>query len=86
MELQSDFLARNGLSAFDESEIYTDGCFWNSDHVYVSYEGAESVTLLLSQPATQGEGGIWCVEGLFYNGMGSPLRVLPLNTGMPAAE
>ena len=85
-ELFSDFLARNGLSAFDESEIYTDGCFWNSDHVYVSYEGAESVTLLLSQPATQGEGGIWCVEGLFYNGMGSPLRVLPLNTGMPAAE
>ena len=85
-EIFSDVLSRNGLEAFDESELYHDGCLWDSSHVYVGYEGAESVTLLMSQPATQGEGGIWCVEGLFYNGYGSSIRVLPLNTGMPAAE
>ena len=85
-EIFADFLSRNGLESFDESEIYHDGCFWDSEHVYVRYEGTESVTLLMSQPANQGEGGIWCVEGLFYNGYGSSVRVLPLNTGLPAAE
>ena len=88
-EMLPDFIARNGLEAFDKSQEFHDGCLWDSQHYYVSYhtpDWSESVTLLLSQPAAQGEGGIWCVEGCFNNQYGGSALVLPRDTGMTAAD
>ena len=43
-------------------------------------------TLVLSQPVTQGEGGIWCAERLYYGGMDTdPFYILP-DTDLTAAD
>lgn len=88
-EVPTDFIARNGLEAFTSADAFHDGCFWDGAHEYIHYrtdDWSESVTLLLSQPARQGEGGVWCVEGCFYNQYGTSRLVLPRDTGMTAAD
>lgn len=88
-EAPADFIARNGLEAFTSVDVFHDGCFWDGAHEYIHYrtdDWSESVTLLLSQPARQGEGGVWCVEGCFYNQYGTSRLVLPRDTGMTAAD
>lgn len=89
-EVLPDFTARNGLEPFTSSDYLTaDGTLWDSRHYYVNYhtpDWSESITLLLSQPARQGEGGIWCVEGTFNNQIGGSGLVLPRDTGMTAAD
>ena len=45
---------------------------------------ARTYTIVLSQPVTQGEGGIWCVER-WYDDQGERHFVLP-NTDLPAEE
>lgn len=89
-EFLPDFTARNGLEAFTSSDYFTaDGTLWESEHIYISYHTADwnqSITMLLSQPAKQGEGGIWCVEGYFNNQLGGSALVIPRDIGMTIAD
>lgn len=88
-EVCPDFVARNGLEAYDASMYFHDGCLWESEHYYVYFRTgnwSESITLLLSQPAKQGAGGIWCVEGWMDNNYGTRYLVLPRDTGTTAAD
>ena len=88
-EVKPDFIARNGLEAWDDGMYLHDGCLWEGDHRYVCFrtgDGSESITLLLSQPARQGAGGIWCVEGWMDNNYGTRYLVLPGDTGTTAAD
>lgn len=86
--IQADFISRNGLEAFDSEADLNGDFFWDSGHVYVNWHSADwsqSVTLTLSQPAAQGEDGIWCVEGEIDNNYGSRYLVLP-EAGQTVAE
>lgn len=88
-EVCPDFIARNGLEAYDASMYFHDGCLWDSQHHYVYFrtgDWSESITLLLSQPAKQGAGGIWCVEGWMDNNYGTRYLVLPRDTSTTAAD
>lgn len=88
-EVCPDFIARNGLEAYDASMYFYDGCLWDSQHHYVYFrtgDWSESITLLLSQPAKQGAGGIWCVEGWMDNNYGTRYLVLPRDTSTTAAD
>ena len=88
-EIQADFLARNGLEAF-EDDFFTRDFVWDSrTHYYASYHTPDysaSLTLVLSQPARQGEGGVWCVEQWVDNAYGTAYRVLPDTGGLLAAD
>ena len=62
---------------------------WEGEHRYVEVHSADyavSLTLLLSQPVTQGSGGIWCVEGSFDNNYGGWGRELPYGIEVTEAE
>ena len=86
--IQADFADRNGLTLFDASADLDRPFLWEGEHRYVacrSADGSVSLTLLLSQPAKQGDGGIWCVEGSFENKYGVWNRELP-TTQVPVAE
>ena len=88
-EVKADFIARNGLEQYDDGMYFHDGCLWDSQHRYVYFrtgDGSESITLLLSQPATQGDGGVWCVEGWMDNNYGTRYLVLPRDTSTTAAD
>ncbi len=88
-EVCPDFIARNGLESYDNSMYFHDGCLWDSQHHYVYFrtgDWSESITLLLSQPAKQGTGGLWCVEGWMDNNYGTRYLVLPRDTGTTAAD
>ena len=88
-EVCPDFIARNGLEAYDASMTFHDGCLWDSQHHYVYFrtgDWSESITLLLSQPAKQGAGGIWCVEGWMDNNYGTRYLALPRDTSTTAAD
>ncbi len=84
-DIRADFVARNGLEPYDDEEVFGRAFFWEGEHRYfqVWTQGYDlSLTLLLSQPATQGESGIWCVEAAFDNNYGGwqfcfPRRMYP---------
>lgn len=87
-DIQADFIVRNGLTPYSGAEL--DRPFlWTGEHRYVEVHSADyavSLTLLLSQPVTQGSGGIWCVEGSFENNYGGWGRELPYGIEVTAAE
>ncbi len=89
-EFLPDFIARNSLEPFASSDYFTaDGTLFGGEHRYINYhtpDWSESITLLLSQPVRQGEGGIWCVEGYFNNQLGGSALVIPRDTGMTMAD
>ena len=66
----ADFIARNGLTQYTRAEARSMEFLYDSRHDYIefypyfTFDGstAEAHTLVLSQPAKQGDGGIWCVE------------------------
>lgn len=61
----SDFIRRNGLTAVDENELLERRYTYESQtHVVMTYAAGSTgeITLTLSRPATDGSGGIWCVE------------------------
>lgn len=68
-----DFVTRNGLEPYTALDIQTAPFTWEGEHAYAQYYEYYSVdgsrdefyTLLLSQPARQGEGGIWCVDRMY---------------------
>ena len=88
-DIQADFAARNGLTLYDASADLDRPFLWEGEHRYVecrNADGSLSLTLLLSQPATQGDGGIWCVEGSFENKYGVWNKELPLDIQIPVSE
>lgn len=88
-DIQADFIARNGLTPYDGGAELDRPFLWTGEHRYVEVHSADyavSLTLLLSQPVTQGSGGIWCVEGSFDNNYGGWGRELPYGIQVTAAE
>ena len=87
-----DFMERNGLESCNAWEFYERPFTWEGSHAYVQYypyytfDGSkrEFDTLVLSQPARQGEGGIWCVERV-YDVYGTLSLHFP-DGDIPAAE
>lgn len=87
--IQADFAGRNGLTIFDASADLERPFLWEGEHRYVecrSADGTLSLTLLLSQPARQGDGGIWCVEGRLENTYGVWYKELPQGIQVTAEE
>lgn len=88
-DIQADFIVRNGLTPYDGGAELNQPFLWTGEHRYVEVHSADytvSLTLLLSQPVTQGSGGIWCVEGSFDNNYGGWGRELPYGIQVTAAE
>ena len=88
-DIQADFIVRNGLTPYDGGAELDRPFLWEGEHRYVEVHSADyavSLTLLLSQPVTQGSGGIWCVEGSFDNNYGGWGRELPYGIQVTAAE
>ena len=88
-DIQADFIARNGLTSYDGGTDLDRPFLWEGEHRYVEVHNAGysvSLTLLLSQPVTQGSGGIWCVEGSFDNNYGGWSKELPYGIQVTAAE
>lgn len=88
-DIQADFIVRNGLTPYDGGAELNRPFLWEGEHRYVEIHSADyavSLTLLLSQPVTQGSGGIWCVEGSFDNNYGGWGRELPYGIQVTAAE
>ena len=99
--IKDDFTARNHLTAYSDSEFQSKQFTYTSEHLYLTYypyyayqdtATAQGFTwqdvaykLVLSQPATQGETGIWCVER-WYDEHGSLYLYFPNANGVPAAE
>lgn len=87
--VREDFLTRNGLSAYDASRLLEQPFTYVGEHVYLQYapspnqDGGILDTLVLSQPASQGQGGIWAVERWLSDGR---VTLYFPDTGVPAAE
>ncbi len=68
--LPEAIIARNGLTAYDASDLFDADYTYGGEHVELGYrfpgEPMDLVLLALSQPAKQGEGGVWCVERVRY--------------------
>lgn len=87
-----DFITRNGLMPYGESEFWDGEFTYDGNHAYVNYypyftfDGDRRIwdTLVLSQPVRQGEGGIWCVER-YYDTNGNIYPWFP-DSGMAAAD
>ncbi len=93
----SDFISRNSLTAYSDDEFWSRAFTYDSEHLYVTYYPYYAVnggknspyTLVLSQPAKQGEGGVWCVERWYDNEYGNLYYYFPSwngNTDLPADE
>lgn len=90
--VQEDFLTRNGLSSYSSSQLLEQPFTYVGEHRYLKYypcpdcDGGQSAfnMLVLSQPASQGQGGIWAVER-WTDESGSLSLYFP-DTGVPAAE
>lgn len=92
-----DFITRNGLTTYSDNEFWNRDFTYDGEHRYVTYypyyavNGSRnsSYTLVLSQPAKRGEGGIWCVERWYDNDYGNLYYYFPSwnnSTGLGAAE
>jgi len=87
-----DFLRRNGLEPYSTAAFYQEPFTYDGEHAYASYHPyqtfdgslAERYTLVLSQPAAQGAGGIWCVER-WYDEFGTCYLNFPGN-GVSSTE
>ena len=64
--LEDDVIDRNGLTAYDASDLFGADFTYGGEHVdlgcYFPGEPMDLVILSLSQPVRRGEGGLWCVE------------------------
>jgi len=68
--IKDDFIACNKLTAYNDREFTSRNFTYDGNHIsfkyypYYEYNGSKDVvwTLTLSQPAKQGDKGIWCVE------------------------
>jgi beta-lactamase regulating signal transducer with metallopeptidase domain len=100
-DIKTDFIDRNHVTAYSDSEFREQEHTWDSAHVYLSYYPYQAYpdtavaqgftwqdvayTLILSQPAAQGDKGIWCVERWFDEN-GSLYYVFPRDITVSAAD
>lgn len=69
-QVQTDMISRNGLTPCSDDTVLSRDFTWDSSHAYLKYysyfssekDRSQYDQLVLSQPAKQGDGGIWCVE------------------------
>lgn len=88
-DVLADFVARNGLSAHSDSEFFDREFTYDGEHVYARYINSNwtvSMSMTLSQPVRQGEGGIWCVERWHDDNYGNLYYVMPGNGVETSAE
>jgi beta-lactamase regulating signal transducer with metallopeptidase domain len=86
-------LAFEGMEPFPEEDVQalrTRPFQYEGNHITAVYdpvytEGG-SQTLILSQPADQGDGGIWCVEQVWFGGEFPDRQVMRPDTDLTAAE
>lgn len=68
--LPRTIIERNGLTAYDASDLFAADYTYRGEHVDLGYrlpgQPMDLIVLSLSQPAKQGKGGIWCVERVRY--------------------
>lgn len=68
--LPADIIERNDLTAYDARDLLGADFTYSGEHVELGCrfpgEPMDLVVFSLSQPARQGEGGVWCVERLRY--------------------
>ena len=92
-DVQTDMIKRNGLTSYSDDEFLNQKFTYTGDHAYVKYypnfaaDGTKTEynTLVLSQPAKQGAGGIWCVER-WYDGYGNCYIYFPSTDTMGGSE
>ena len=100
--IRDDFIARNSLTPYSDSEFWDRDFTWDGAHMYLQYfpyyayqDTAEAqgftwkdvdYTLVLSQPAAAGDKGIWCVERWYDNRYGTLYYEFPDSAGQAAAE
>jgi len=101
-EIRGDFIERNNLTPYNDNEFHNKDFTYDSKHLYLTYypyyayqdtaaqQGFhwqdKAYTLVLSQPAAQGESGIWCVERWYDNDYGNLYYEFPYETEMCAAD
>jgi len=91
--IKDDFIARNNLIAYSDSEFWSKDFTYNSNHVFLTYYPYYAYTgskeevwvLVLSQPATKGDKGIWCVER-WKDQHGNIYPYFPAENGIPSDE
>ena len=87
-----DFVSRNNLTAYSDDEFWGREFTYDSEHIYMTYypyytyqdtATAQGFTwqdvaykFVLSQPATQGKTGIWCIER-WYDSNGTVYYYFP---------
>ena len=69
-EVTADFITRNDLVPYTLDSFYEQETTYDGAHLCYAYyevpiDAEPTLTLLLSQPVRQGEGGIWCVERVY---------------------
>jgi len=101
--VMQDMIARNGLTPYSDEEFWSKAYTYDGEHVYLTYYpyyayqdiAAQqnfswqdlAYTLVLSQPARQGEKGIWCVERMYDDPKYGYIYVyFPRAEGLSAAE
>lgn len=92
LTVRADVVERNGLTPHTGVEFLARPFTWEGNHAYLEYrpyhvlDGDERIayTLVLSQPAKQGEGGVWCVER-WYDVYGTQYLWFP-DSGMAAED
>ncbi len=90
--VKSDIVGRNSLTAYSDEEFFNRTYTYDSEHIFFSYypyayngSKEEVWTLVLSQPVTQGEKGIWCVER-WRDEIGIVYPYFPDEDGTPSSE
>lgn len=87
-----DFITRNALIPYTTQEFLSQDFTWEGNHAYAKYyryytfDGSQDqfFILVLSQPAKQGESGLWCVERMIDD-FGDQYLCFP-ETDIPAAD
>jgi len=84
-----DMIARNGMTEFDSWEFIHGDFSYGGMHLYIMHHYVNSrddYVLALSQPAKQGEGGIWCVERVYSTASNYWDLYFPWESGLAGAE
>ena len=81
-EVAEDFITRNDLVPYSLDFFYEQETSYDGAHLCYAYyetpiDAEPTLTLLLSQPVRQGEGGIWCVDRIYEPHYGQTFCFFP---------
>lgn len=91
--VKRDMITRHSLTAYSDSEFFDRDYTYDSEHIFIDYypyyafNGSKEAarTLILSQPVTRGDKGIWCVER-WKDDNGNIYPYFPAEDGIPSAQ